>query len=512
MRSTAQHLCVEYMKHYRNGSFELCKMVIVASINFFKKTFTHSHCIMILTLSHHNFILAFQIRNLKKKGALPADTVDNIDPKMSPAQNFIILNRVTGCRRCLSPMSSIDSNFVNFSELELTKIFWQDPLLCRQLQEYAFPDFSSLQIPEQVSLVDVGMWIGRVEPGFLINKFLTDIGGYDEDERKKKNNFSKSARRMTLADIKGHLRALRQDSFDPSVYTTKGYLLRGSIKTDGFRLQVLSFKLNELNCVKYRRLPPDRLPDRITSTLGGADYFLSEVRNVVKTKEDIKRLWDCDPCKIKILGIDLGQAFVVGASALLPSSTNPSQELGETKPATFFNLAIKQKAVYQPTFKHRSWLEHRKGQASEGKESIAKIEADLPPLCGPGASIKAYTERLQGKEGRQLEEFYGNVVLKKHKWNAQKARAEEYRIIANRLLQLVGGSLGAKREDGNKVIIGIGLGNFSSRIRLSSLHGTFQSYFIQQVRIGILFFIFFLFVCFWLILRVQFPYLFRPDR
>jgi hypothetical protein len=273
MRSTAQHLCVEYMKHYRNGSFELCKMVIVASINFFKKTFTHSHCIMILTLSHHNFILAFQIRNLKKKGALPADTVDNIDPKMSPAQNFIILNRVTGCRRCLSPMSSIDSNFVNFSELELTKIFWQDPLLCRQLQEYAFPDFSSLQIPEQVSLVDVGMWIGRVEPGFLINKFLTDIGGYDEDERKKKKNFSKSARRMTLADIRGHLCTLRQDSFDPSIYTTKGYLLRGSIKTDGFRLQVLSFKLNELNCVKYRRLPPDRLPDRITSTLGGSKGF-----------------------------------------------------------------------------------------------------------------------------------------------------------------------------------------------------------------------------------------------
>jgi len=204
-------------------------------------------------------------------------------------------------------------------------------------------------------------------------------------------------------------------------------------------------------------------------------------------------LWDCDPCLIKILGIDLGQAFVVGASALLPSSTKPSQELGETddndcletKPATFFNLAIKQKAVYQPTFKHRSWLEHRKGQASEGMESIAKIEADLPPLCGPGASIKAYTERLQGKEGRQLEEFYGNVVLKKHKWNAQKARAEEYRIIANRLLRLVGGSLGAKREDENKVVIGIGLGDFSSRIRLSSLHGTFQSYFIQQVRIGI---------------------------
>lgn len=495
-------MSVEFMKHYRHGSADLCKKV-TTFITLSRSLTYNILCNSAYSLSLSYFeTFAFQIHNLKKKGLLPSHTVDNIDPKISPAENFIILNRVLGYRRCLSPMSSMDSKLIGFSELDLIRIFWQDALLCRQLQDYAFPDYlESMQIPEQVSQTDAIMWLGRVEPGFLINKFLTDIGGYTEDERKKRRNFSRSAKRMPLSDIRNHLGPLREDNFDPRTYNTKGYLLQGSIRTDGFRLQVLCFKLNELECVKFRRLPPERLPDRITSTIGGTDYFMSEVRNVVKSKEDVERLWGCDPHQIKILGIDLGQAFVVGASALLPSTVVPTathrptveenEQSPQTKPTTFFNLSVKQKAAYQPTLKYRSWLEHRKRQTIEGMPSIAEIETNLPPLCGAEASIKSYTERLQDKEGRQLEEFYGNIVLKKHKWNAQKARDEEYRIIANRLLGLIGGSLGAKREDSNKAVIGIGLGDFSSKIRLSSLHGTFQSYFIQQVSNGSLLFVFF---------------------
>jgi hypothetical protein len=82
-----------------------------------------------------------------------------------------------------------------------------------------------------------------------------------------------------------------------------------------------------------------------------------------------------------------------------------------------------------------------------------------------------------------LDSFYGSVVLKKHKWNARKARTEEYRLIADRLLQLVGGSTGAKRDEDNKVVIDVGLGKFSSKIRLSSLHESFQSYFVQKVSV-----------------------------
>ncbi|KAF9139909.1 hypothetical protein BGX30_007324 [Mortierella sp. GBA39] len=154
-------------------------------------------------------------------------------------------------------------------------------------------------------------------------------------------------------------------------------------------VQVLAFKLNELHSVKYRRLPADKLPSRLTSTVSGTDNFLTEIRNIVSTKQDVTQLWSCDTKSIKILGIDLSQAFVVEASAILPTREQPNVEQGqESGPTTlesslprteakedeqakeplpkFFNLAIKQRAVYQPTFKHTQWLERRKGQIVEG--------------------------------------------------------------------------------------------------------------------------------------------------
>ena len=394
-------------------------------------------------------------------------------------------------------MSSHGVGFINLSELDLTKIFWKDLSLRRVLQSYALPDFPSMEHYSQVTQADVGLWLSTTTPGLLITRLLTDIGRYSPDQRKKLRNYSRSTFLMSVEEMRSHVQSIRADDFVPASYTEKGYVLRGSIRTDGFRLQVLAFKLNELHSVKYRRLPAEKLPCRLTSTVGGTDYFLTEIRNVVSTKQDVARLWSCDPKRIKILGIDLGQAFVVGASAILPPSEQPSveqkqdpevamesllsdiEEAEESSPK-FFNLAVKQKAVYQPTLKHRRWLERRKGQADEGVASIRQIETSLPARRGPEANIGEYVRREREVEA-ELDLFYENVVLKKHKWNASKARAEEYKLIANRLLQLVGGSTGAKRDEDNKVVIGVGLGKFSSKIRLSSLHESFLSYFVQMV-------------------------------
>ncbi|KAF9201869.1 hypothetical protein BGZ59_002472, partial [Podila verticillata] len=214
LQSTALNLSVEFNRHFRNGSIDLAK----------------------------------KIRILKKKGLLPLSAVDNIDPKLSPAENFIILNRISGCRRRLSPLSSMETKFVGLSELDLTKVFWQNDVLRQLLQQCASVDFPSLE-PHEVTQYSVGLWLSRVEPGYLINLLLTDIGGYSMEERRKKRNLSRCTLRMPIDATREHLRGLRRDTFDPSSYTTKGYVLRGSIRFDGFRLQVLAFKLNELNCV-----------------------------------------------------------------------------------------------------------------------------------------------------------------------------------------------------------------------------------------------------------------------
>ncbi|KAF9348825.1 hypothetical protein BGX26_012798 [Mortierella sp. AD094] len=181
----------------------------------------------------------------------------------------------------------------------------------------------------------------------------------------------------------------------------------------------------------------------------------------------------------------LSTAPAVSLRALLPSSDG--QEHGGTSDieiplsTRFHNLAVSQKAVFQPTFKHRKWLEQRKGRASENEESIAHIESNLLPLRGPEASITEYVKQSKVVES-DLEAFYNSVTLKKHQWDAERARDKEFKLVAKRLLELVGGTPGAKRDGKNKVIIGIGLGEFSSTSRLSSLHTAFSKYFMLLAR------------------------------
>lgn len=422
---------------------------------------------------------------------MPESAPDHVNPDKTPTENFIILNRTIGRSWRLSPMSPRGRKFVSLSEDELVRIFWTDVTLRKQLQSYAHPTLPSFTDPSRIPQEDAVGWLKNLDPGELINRLLTDIGGFTEDERRKRKDWSRSAHRMSIGDMTAHISNIRDKDFNPKAsYSSKGYALRGSIKTDGYRIQLLAFKLNELNCVKYRRLGEDKLPDPLISTLGGTDHYLTEIRNVVKTTEDVKRIWDCDPKEIKILAIDLGQAFVVGASALLPSSASATPTDGEEQgaiteidvplPTQFHNLAVSQKAVYQPTFKHRRWLEQRKGRAVEGTESIAHKETNLPPLRGPEASIAEYVNQ-SGVVETDLETFYNNVTLKKHQWDAKRARDQEFKLVGKRLLELVGGTPGAKRDSKNKVIIGIGLGEFSSNSRLSSLHTAFSEYFVQLV-------------------------------
>jgi len=60
----------------------------------------------------------------------------------------------------------------------------------------------------------------------------------------------------------------------------------------------------------------------------------------------------------------------------------------------------------------------------------------------------------------------------------------EFQLLAERLLNIVGGTCGKERDNDNHVLIGVGLGKFSSRSGLSSLHSSFLSFFIPLISIS----------------------------
>lgn len=96
-------------------------------------------------------------------------------------------------------------------------------------------------------------------------------------------------------------------------------------------------------------------------------------------------------------------------------------------------------------------------KSSEAKKlSITEVEITLPPLHGEGANFEEYMKHRHAYE-QPLSDFYSSNTFrfKKHKWDAKRAKDEEYRRITDSLLRMVGGSIGARTEEDNKVIIGI---------------------------------------------------------
>ncbi|KAF9189662.1 hypothetical protein BGZ51_009391 [Haplosporangium sp. Z 767] len=282
-----------------------------------------------------------------------------------------------------------------------------------KLQDLVLEDFDDKE--SNPSIVDLNEYLQRKPPGFFISCLLSNVGR--NEPRHGPRNYKDATCIMDLDQLRQHIQHIRAPNFDPmtpllhkipltsTIYKTPRFVLRGTIRTDGFRLQLLTFKPKELNVVEYRRLQDDILPNRLTSTSGGVDYYLTEVRNIVKTSLDVANLWGCAAGQIKILGLDLGQARVVGASALLLKRHDPNRKKPEP-----------QKAVYQPTFKHRRWMQDQKGiTPGDGMRSISDIETGLPSLRGKGAPFANYVEQVKGVKG-QLDGFYnGNNRLKKHK-------------------------------------------------------------------------------------------------
>ncbi|KAG9067630.1 hypothetical protein KI688_012415 [Linnemannia hyalina] len=325
---------------------------------------------------HRSRDLHDKLKVMKDKGIVRGDVDIQIRPHVSAVENFLYLNKLTG-------NSQGDSS-----------LFWKRTSLKERLVRLGELDNSTI-----TSVNDLDTWIAGKEPGFIIKNFVADVAPQGLTSRQQKQADHRSAVKLwSLDQTRSHLVDVQNEWLDPITYATKGYVLRGSLKTDGFRIQLLAFKLRELQDVRFGRIAEDRLPSRLTSTVGGIDYFLPEIQNVITSKDDDAKYW-------------------------------PG-------------------AVYQPTFRFRRWLEGEKQallDVGEEHRTIAGIETELPPLKGEGASVINYTAELRRIEERLLEFYAGpDQLYKRHKWDMKRARQYEYQLLANRLLGIVGGSIGPR--------------------------------------------------------------------
>ncbi|KAF9149214.1 hypothetical protein BG015_008995 [Linnemannia schmuckeri] len=274
------------------------------------------------------------------------------------------------------------------------------------------------------SLADIDNWIRTKRPGFIIKNSVCNIAPQGLSNRqKRKSGHQGSMRLLTLDETRQHIELVRNTT--PTDYQKTGYVAREPIHSDGFRVQILAFKLRERQDTRYKKR---------------VDYFSPEILNIIKTPQDIQRHWPGKTVEnMRNLTINTGQARVVGAFAYLPKEMAELEEKevekegsdmdgvvitgqepgrapitnldafwpAQTSTATFLNL-VESKAVYQPVFRFRKWVEDEKRMIPEGEESfISDIETRLPALRGPGTSVVNYVAELKQVEDRPKELYAG---------------------------------------------------------------------------------------------------------
>ncbi|KAF9175350.1 hypothetical protein BGX21_010073, partial [Mortierella sp. AD011] len=158
--------------------------------------------------------------------------------------------------------------------------------------------------------------------------------------------------------------------------------------------------------------------------------------------------------------------LVAGASTLLSIDNGNESSTSVPNPAIYYNLAVKQKAVYQPTFKCHRRLQEKKIVSLGVEESISNIESRLPLHRRDGTRFETYIKEFE-QVLKQFDGFYNSddMLVKKHQQGTPKARDVGFAIITDRL-HMVEGSIGRQRHPSDKVAIGVGLGQFRSKPKL----------------------------------------------
>jgi len=114
------------------------------------------------------------------------------------------------------------------------------------------------------------------------------------------------------------------------------------------------------------------------------------------------------------------------------------------------------------------------------KRSLSAIISSLPPLKGPKASLTTYLRAFE-KVCNQLDLFFGSDRYMRRLWDLKKAQEAEYCIMTDRLMKMFGGSIGRRRREDENILIAVGNSDFTNNKGLSSMDGSFLSFFVQKV-------------------------------
>ncbi|KAF9922743.1 hypothetical protein FBU30_007140 [Linnemannia zychae] len=309
-----------------------------------------------------------------------------IDNSLLAIENYLVLNQLVDAPRRIVPLSPIRRRYVSFGERQLITMFWKwEPLKQKQIEMvkndryFKNPD----TVPSQVDTQD---WSMPKSPGFILTQFVMDIGRPQTTAAKDTRGYRKHTKLMDIEDIKEHLQDITHPDFDANTYKIHGFALKGSLKTNGHLVQLTAFKLHELQSVRYRRLAVDKMPNSLTSTIGGTNQYLKEIRNVVGTSGDVQKIWNCPPDDVAILALDLGTEGLVGSTVHLLSGIHDINQMKRRKTwktargkrskkqkkrrsqtkcklrpspitAMNFDLFVKRRSVAQPTQRFQHWLE-----------------------------------------------------------------------------------------------------------------------------------------------------------
>ena len=374
------------------------------------------------------------------------------------------------------PLPPIRKGFISLTESNLVQLL----LGHRDLKHIALSlGFTTINGVDAV--------LNGLAPGTVINAILSPVG-LPRDQvlhGSIKSRYRVSTTTMTPLQMRAHLQLPEGVPYQEPLQGPIRYVLRGSFLTNGVQLQLRAINTRVKASKKFAVGPLRHQPtmNMMHDPQEGYTAYLREIRNVLRTRQDVNRIFGFQPNdlsvenQVDILALDLGEAFTVGACAIRAGV--PRERL---------TLAVSRKALYQPDLKFRRWLQTEKSRDLPNLppnivafgSNVAAIESRLGSLDENPVNRATQEQTVLGT----LDGFYNdpNARVLRHSWRAKKAHTAEFDLLTDRLLSMVNGSSGQKRANDHRVIIAIGLGDFGTNTRLASLHTKFSSYFVQKVK------------------------------